>query len=506
MNFTFYGHNCFLFNAGNSSFLLTDPWFSEGGAFFGSWHQYPDNSMYANKVVDISNSSDRFFVYISHEHQDHFDKEFLSKLHSRSIFIVPKFRDSFLVEQLRTIGVTNNRIIELDDNGEYFLEKNSSIRLFSADTGVNHDSAILIRIDNETFLNQNDCKIFDRLATIQEQIDYYSVQFSGATSYPACYKYSKKKSEDYSRSRSDAKIETVISAIQELRPKRFYPAAGPAVFPFHDEGHRVHDEVSVFTHQDVFDLKLKQNGIHNVSYLRPGDKSDADRSDPIQPPSKIELEHYRHRRKNIWVDLNIEFSSDKLKAAVNQRLQLLEGFEFASQPLIRFIWGKRISDQLVIDLNHKSIITTASDEKIRSYGEYIIEAEPKYFALMHDKNHRWQDISLSFRQQLSRRPDKFSNILNIFLFSDPSNLVDALGSTLDQKQERIELVHLNEMYSIDRYCPHQGADLLRVSPDKDCMIVCPRHQWKFDLQKGGKDEKHGESINAERIPPPPIEC
>ena len=36
----YWGHNCFSVES-KSSLLLIDPWFSDKGAFFSSWFQYP---------------------------------------------------------------------------------------------------------------------------------------------------------------------------------------------------------------------------------------------------------------------------------------------------------------------------------------------------------------------------------------------------------------------------------------------------------------------------------
>ena len=193
-------------------------------------------------------------------------------------------------------------------------------------------------------------------------------------------------------------------------------------------------------------------------------------------------------------------------SSINQRLEIMKEYSYPLQPLVVFEWGALVHERIVIDLNSKTIIDSHLGQDIYAHGVYTVKAEPKYFALMHDNNLRWQDISLSFRQRLGRTPDKFSNILNIFLFSDLTNLADALESTLFMKRERIMVAHHGDKFIIDRYCPHQGADLSTVFPDKNCMMACPRHQWKFDLQNNGKDEKHGESINAERISHLPNEC
>ncbi|MGB1722847.1 MAG: MBL fold metallo-hydrolase, partial [Ilumatobacteraceae bacterium] len=59
--------------------MVTDPWFSTRGAFHGSWFQYPPNQHLAEEVIALADSRD-LLVYVSHEHSDHFDNEFLSRL------------------------------------------------------------------------------------------------------------------------------------------------------------------------------------------------------------------------------------------------------------------------------------------------------------------------------------------------------------------------------------------------------------------------------------------
>ena len=53
-------------------------------------------------------------------------------------------------------------------------------------------------------------------------------------------------------------------------------------------------------------------------------------------------------------------------------------------------------------------------------------------------------------------------------------------------------------YSIDRYCPHQGADLCSAQI-KDNKLICPRHGWIFDLDNLGNEKNSIETINAVNI-------
>ena len=80
------------------------------------------------------------------------------------------------------------------------------ILLKIADIGVNHDAAILIKTDDISFFNQNDCKIFDRLGELDQDIDFYSVQFSGANAHPSLSSSLKRKKLIY-RNKSWIEVE-----------------------------------------------------------------------------------------------------------------------------------------------------------------------------------------------------------------------------------------------------------------------------------------------------------
>ena len=64
MNITFYGHNCFVLSS-KKTCLIIDPWFSNEGAFFGSWFQWPVNHQLLNRLVKEIEGK-KVFLYISH--------------------------------------------------------------------------------------------------------------------------------------------------------------------------------------------------------------------------------------------------------------------------------------------------------------------------------------------------------------------------------------------------------------------------------------------------------
>jgi UDP-MurNAc hydroxylase len=79
-----------------------DPWLSPSGAFDSAWFQYPCNHHLAAVVQKkLKNRSKDRYLYISHEHKDHFDLEFLNSLAVRDFqLVIPFFRRTALRELL----------------------------------------------------------------------------------------------------------------------------------------------------------------------------------------------------------------------------------------------------------------------------------------------------------------------------------------------------------------------------------------------------------------------
>ena len=486
--FSFYGHNCFVIES-EDVFLAIDPWLDKAGAFFGSWFQYPKNHHLQEKFINLTKRK-RGFIFLTHEHEDHFDLNTLSAVDKNVKVLIPSYNDKFMVNKLAQFDF---EVLELTDSEKFKIDDLFFVSPFISDIGVNHDSALLIETSEFTFFNQNDCKIFDRLDDIKVPITYYSAQFSGATSHPIKYvNYTAQQVKKISQSKIDAKIKNILDAVKKLKPKFYLPAAGPAIFPY------LSDEYSqgidnIFIHQDYLHKRLIVEEKVGLLYPRPGDEISVNRRDPIPPPTVEYLEEYRRGLACTWDRIDLPFNKDELVAAISMRLDQIWDLEFQCECMICFKWGSGMDNQIFIDLENKEIL---NDTKVGKFNLYTVEADKKYFSLMCG-NYRWQDISLSLRANLKREPDIFNNFVNIFLFSDVSNIRKAFESSLSIPKERITVMGANKcLYEIDRYCPHQGADLSNAEIDSDNKIICPRHSWRFSLSGAGACETNNSTISA----------
>ena len=489
----FFGHNCYLID-NDETFLLTDPWLSSKGAFFGSWFQYPKNHHLRDQLIYLS-ARKSGYVFFTHEHQDHFDLETLSLLDKKTTVIIPTYKDRFLYKTIKENGFD---CLEISEGSELPLGTKISIKVFISDIGINSDCAILVKTNSFILLNQNDCKIFDRLHEIKEKITYYTVQYSGATWHPVCYiNYSDKEKAEISNRKSSNKLTNVVKAIQKLKPNFFIPAAGPAIFP-HLDPFLSFGQNNIFIHQDTLNDVLLKNNIHNVIYPIPGDIIDESiiYQQFTPPPTPSYLFAYKENTFDFWSSYSPDFSIIKLEKAINDRLEKIWDLNFECDTLLKFQWGELENEQLVIDLQAKQIIHRCDSVLSKIY---ILSAEKKYFSLM-SSNNLWQDIYLSLRASLYRKPDDFNNFINIFLFSDPHNIRDRFISSLSISTEKILKINKNGVcYEINRYCPHQGADLSIAEINEHNEIECPRHNWRFSLDNNGQSLTSSHSIFAKEI-------
>lgn len=492
-DFTFWGHNCFLVETDREALLL-DPWLNDTGAFFGSWHQWPPNGHLRPAVLKRC-AEKRLSIFLSHEHQDHFDQATLAtfSVHPDCTVFIPAYKDRFLFDALDSMGLNAVELAEGQVGG-----KDIPFKLYIDDSGINHDAAIFVAAPGFTFFNQNDCKIFDRLPLLAKElppIDYYSVQFSGANWHPSSFVLPDEQRRLVAKKKVLSKLRNVAGGIKILSPRFFVPAAGPAFFPFLAPALNA-GTGTIFVHQHELDKYLAQNSIRNVLYLRPGERVDEDASRvPVPGPTPAEIEQYVLAHDDVWASLDDNFVPARLAEVLQRRLGLIAGISLPPDtPSIAFRWGGEPTECLVIDLVANAL--RAGQPPAPPCLE--LSASTKYFGLMCGRD-RWQDIALSLRATIERKPDVYNTIVNIFLFADESNLAESLLRNLNLSKERIVIHHQGEQYEINRYCPHQGGDLAFAVIDDDLHVVCPRHSWRFDLACEGMCKTSGMSIDAVRL-------
>ena len=224
MRIAFLGHAGFCVET-PSTILVTDPWLSPVGAFDSTWFRIPpqpsSRGLLQQKLRDWRGA----LPYISHEHKDHLDRPFLDSLVCRDFTLVlPDFRRRYL----RTAFATCSRA---RTSSAAPMEAacrcpTGASTLYLDDSELNRDSALLLKAAGRSFLNLNDCRIFDALPSIgrtEGPIDVFACQFSAPDGTPPATTTRAPRTEAIARRKMMAKFMSVAQGIKALKPGVYLP-------------------------------------------------------------------------------------------------------------------------------------------------------------------------------------------------------------------------------------------------------------------------------------------
>ena len=516
MKITFLGHAGFCIES-EHAVIICDPWQSPEGAFDSSWFQLPSNHHLGAVVEEkLAQPKAAKFIYVSHEHEDHYDRKFLDSLKVRDFSIVlAKFRRPTLRRALAEYRC--KEIFALGEGGALQFP-GGELKLFLDDSELNRDSAILIRAEDSTFLNLNDCRIFDRLRDIQENegaIDVFTCQFSGASWHPTCYDYDDETFDRLSETKAMAKFKTVERAITLLKPKIFLPAAGPVcfldpiLFPINEKQRgifRRSPEVLAYLADtlEAVGTKAQEIAPGDVFDLRTGEITLAGgpRYDDTQFEQYItdyakRYKAYFAERARVHATVDAEQTFARLREELERKLALLVLRDRVEVPLY-FGLQELPRRWLRVDFRNEAIVEVP---ELESESHYRILTYAWQMAKVLDGSMSWENFALSFRMRLFRNPDWYNPLIHAFLTLHRGDLYRfcKMITDIENRTERLQVEAGGKTYSINRYCPHNGGDLTAAWVEDDRYLVCPRHRWCFDLRNGGACTSNDSSIFAEEL-------
>ena len=218
--FEFVNHSCIILSHNNIS-LAMDPWI-EGSVFNNSWDLL---SKTPEKSIESLKKSQ--FIWFSHEHPDHFNPPNLKIFSDKNNFLFQKTVDKRVVKFLSKISPN---VKEIDFKENFQISQNFSIQVVPFQY---LDSMSIVRIENLTILNLNDCDIKNdfQLKYIKDRtgpIDVLLVQFSYAIG--KSNRYDKNEREKW----SNEILSKLSKNIQFLKPKVVIPFASFCYFSKQD--------------------------------------------------------------------------------------------------------------------------------------------------------------------------------------------------------------------------------------------------------------------------------
>jgi UDP-MurNAc hydroxylase len=387
-----------------------DPWLTDP-AYHNTWWHYPPLAVRPRDLPKID------YLYISHEHADHFDPATLEQLDKNIIVIIPRFKKRRFYDRLKAFGFHDIR--ELPFGEDYPLNGSGmTVRLIAPDRAWD-DSAILVKDKENTVLNVNDCHLddatLDRLGQ-QEKIDLAFLTFTGASQYPGCFEFSLESKIQRWKESKEAHVEEFVNWARRLRTKQAVPAAGNFALLAPDQLF-LNTSNYVNTPQEAVErLRAEAPQVEGLQ-LNPGDVWHHDGSfTRLNPPpdwnrrmEHIEAMSKEHRAAheaalasepaapaNLY-DLFKKFFEDLLAAdpALGKRINIVTWW---------VVDGPHGGDWVIDFTRERDWVYRGVPEKWNLRLKWPAELVYQGVAL----GAIWDDLVLSFRMRLARNPDIYN--------------------------------------------------------------------------------------------------
>lgn len=483
---TFLGHSGLDIRLGAAR-IVCDPWLSSGGAYLGSWHQFPSNDhLVAAELHDAPT------IFLSSPRPDHFDVETLRAFPATARVVIPKLASPLFAEQVRALGFSD--VCELGD-GES-LDVGDGARLTVAASAAKHvlGATLVIERDGDVIVNQNDCLLdeaaLERIAARAPALHF--VQFSGASYAPAIYDLPPEKMRaEVARARA-AIAERFVGAARGVGARHLIPCGGPPCF-LDDRGFELNFGGSIFFDTDELVALTAERAPDIAGRLRPlapGDvasREDGEWAFTARKPytdKRAYLESYRSARAP-----GREAHLAALRAQAEPvdgkdlRSYLRDFFQFEDMTgELNCILQFRLTDgpSVWVDFRQKPYrYVTACEEP----AAFTLTSESAWVSLVMQGKLTWHELLMGHLVTITRDPDRaIPRLMDHFDYRHDQALFDlvrlidpALITVQDEKME----------YVCQRFCPHRGRDLEYAIIERG-VLTCTAHGWRFDLRKGGK--------------------
>jgi UDP-MurNAc hydroxylase len=431
MRVTYFGQACTLIHAGAKK-ILTDPWLTEG-AYQGTW-------FHTHLLADAGVTPETFpkdidYLFLSHEHRDHFDPATLRQF-PRGIqvlicrFATPRFRSC--VEQL---GFT--KIQEVASGERLDLGDGVAATIFRTAEYTN-DSAILVEHEGVRLFNETDCKLsYSDLERIGQQgIDIGFYMFSGANWFPMLYDYPEEMMLGLVSRRRRSLLRGLMQRVKLTKPRVAVPSAGPCTVLDPELLWLNSEERGIFIDPEIAVRELRAAQLRcEPLYMAATDVWDSRTGfEPYAPASfrKPRLEYIESAAERMAPSIATARAAepaahDQLARLLNEHFNSLVG---AQTPEIR----KRINAKMALAVRGPRggewtvDFTAPGPEYVRESlspdWTYKIEVEDKLISpFMAGEELFFEDLLLSLRFCASRRPDQYNEPLYHFLYeADPEKL------------------------------------------------------------------------------------
>ena len=431
MKVTYFGQACTLIDVGGLR-ILTDPWLTEG-AYFGTW--YHTHVLAEAGITPETFPKNVDYIFLSHEHEDHLDPETLKHFRPDTPVLICKFPTPKFRRHLESLGLTAIR--ELPSGETITLGDDVKATIFGTAEYTN-DAALFVEGDGHTVFNETDCKLgyadLQRLGQRGVDIGFY--MFSGANWYPMMYDYPDDVKRALTQRRRQSLLRSLAKRVQLTRPKIAVPAAGPCTVLDEELMWLNSEERGIFVDpvQAVNMLRATTPGVEPL-YMAASDAWTSQGGFEANAPAsfRVPRQDYVHAAARRWATSVRAARAAEKPAGSDLGDRVTRYFNDAVSCQTTEV-RRRIGAKLVIvatgpQAGAWTVDFLAAGPNFVQEGESpdwtyrVVVPDHLLYPFMTGEMPFLEDLFLSLRVQVARRPDEYNEPLYHFLYEpDPEKL------------------------------------------------------------------------------------
>ena len=413
--------------------ILVDPWIvgpCNGNAWYTLRHKAATKK---NIPTDVD------CIYISHEHEDHFQEETLQEFNKNTQIYVCKFPTDRFYKKIIELGFNN--VTELSSWKSEELNENLKITSIKNQDLMFEDSALLIQSNEGTVFCQTDCKMdFESLKKVHAaKPDIGFFMYSVANWYPDAYNYPKDKRDQIAKKRKSNKISGFVNYVDIIKPKYAVAYAGGPLFP-HKSQLKLNDPITgVFGCPDeakhAWDISGKTGT--DVIVMAADDEIGIDghhvkNDEPILSTNKMDM--LNELSIEVQDDLNRR-RKDEGEASEKLPSMIIDYFNkiISENPIARKYIDMKIQliaegkngGEFVFDMSKQNQSGNfATEGKIDNWN-YFMKIPARLVEKSINGEMLWETLFLSCRWQGDRNPDQWNeHFINLLYDPDPNRITN----------------------------------------------------------------------------------
>jgi UDP-MurNAc hydroxylase len=500
----FISQACVVINADGFR-IATDPWLDRPACVMATVPWPPFNSLEREKAYRAIDQCTH--IYISHDHEDHFDPVFLRRL-APKILIVGKFSNAKFLSAISALEPYHS-VRWMDDGEEAELDSGVVAKMYLEKPLYRVNSILSLRTKDCLIINGNDCGMeLDMLNSLsrwrresEAMVFLYTLNLlASGWFFPYCREDDNTLVSRYLKVKDDV-IKNWHRLINALQPTLSACYAGPLVMvdkvnsyinnlPYARDNRDLIDEINlsgdVFWPAPFSSVEF----VHQKVVARTLTDWERYISRPLTPTNfKVDTYYESEISNDALLQSAAKFHNELLEIQQALLLNIAPKLIFAISSSFDDI-EKDISRRLLIDPRPgSSPPRMLNNTEVVPVPWFKVTSTPVMVNELFCNTISW-DSFYGGRARLSRRPDTFDQALHLILhFGRDSMGLEILRLWLEQKKLNLSRSEIMERQvngrslRMLRFCPHEGEDLRDATIVDNCL-VCPRHRWEFDLSTG----------------------